>query len=84
MFEPVAGALVAYAWLGGELSVPQVTGGAIVLAGILLAQQPAKSPQTAKNSILYKPASTARKVQKLSALQVGLVWLAGYGLPLTS
>jgi len=38
MFEPVAGALVAYAWLGEELSVPQVTGGAIVLAAILLAQ----------------------------------------------
>jgi drug/metabolite transporter (DMT)-like permease len=38
MFEPVAGALVAYAWLGEELSVPQVTGGAIVLVGILLAQ----------------------------------------------
>jgi drug/metabolite transporter (DMT)-like permease len=38
MFEPVAGALVAYAWLGEELSGAQVTGGAIVLAGILLAQ----------------------------------------------
>lgn len=38
MFEPVAGALVAYAWLGEALSGAQVTGGAIVLAGILLAQ----------------------------------------------
>lgn len=38
MFEPVAGALVAYAWLGEELSSVQLTGGAIVLAGILLAQ----------------------------------------------
>ena len=38
MFEPVAGAIVAYAWLGEELSAPQLTGGAIVLAGILLAQ----------------------------------------------
>jgi drug/metabolite transporter (DMT)-like permease len=38
MFEPVAGALVAYAWLGEGLSGPQVLGGAIVLAGILLAQ----------------------------------------------
>jgi drug/metabolite transporter (DMT)-like permease len=38
MFEPVAGALVAYGWLGEELSGLQVTGGAIVLAGILLAQ----------------------------------------------
>jgi drug/metabolite transporter (DMT)-like permease len=38
MFEPVAGALVAYAWLGESLSAPQLVGGAIVLAGILLAQ----------------------------------------------
>jgi drug/metabolite transporter (DMT)-like permease len=38
MFEPVAGALVAYAWLGEELSSLQITGGAIVLAGILIAQ----------------------------------------------
>jgi drug/metabolite transporter (DMT)-like permease len=38
MFEPVAGALVAYAWLGEELASVQLIGGAIVLAGILLAQ----------------------------------------------
>jgi drug/metabolite transporter (DMT)-like permease len=38
MFEPVAGALVAYAWLGEALSAAQLAGGAIVLAGILLAQ----------------------------------------------
>jgi drug/metabolite transporter (DMT)-like permease len=38
MFEPVAGALVAYAWLGEELTAVQLTGGAIVLTGILLAQ----------------------------------------------
>ncbi|MEK6275892.1 MAG: DMT family transporter [Actinomycetota bacterium] len=38
MFEPVAGALVAYAWLGESLSTVQLAGGAIVLTGILLAQ----------------------------------------------
>jgi drug/metabolite transporter (DMT)-like permease len=38
MFEPVAGALVAYAWLGERLSSVQLVGGAIVLARILLAQ----------------------------------------------
>ena len=38
MFEPVAGAIVAYAWLGESLTGVQLTGGAIVLAGILLAQ----------------------------------------------
>ena len=38
MFEPVAGALVAYAWLGERLSSVQLVGGAIVLSGILLAQ----------------------------------------------
>ena len=38
MFEPVAGALVAYAWLGESLSALQLAGGAIVLTGIVLAQ----------------------------------------------
>ena len=38
MFEPVAGALVAYALLGESLTGTQFVGGAIVLAGILLAQ----------------------------------------------
>jgi drug/metabolite transporter (DMT)-like permease len=38
MFEPVAGALVAYAWLGESLSSTQLAGGTIVLAGIILAQ----------------------------------------------
>ena len=38
MFEPVAGAIVAYAWLGESLTGVQLTGGAIVLVGILLAQ----------------------------------------------
>jgi drug/metabolite transporter (DMT)-like permease len=38
MFEPVAGALVAYALLGESLSTAQLVGGAIVLAGIFLAQ----------------------------------------------
>jgi drug/metabolite transporter (DMT)-like permease len=38
VFEPVAGALVAYAWLGESLSAAQLTGGAVVLGGILLAQ----------------------------------------------
>lgn len=38
MFEPVAGALVAYALLGESLTELQLVGGAIVLAGILLAQ----------------------------------------------
>jgi drug/metabolite transporter (DMT)-like permease len=38
MFEPVAGALVAYAWLAESLTAVQLTGGAIVLTGILLAQ----------------------------------------------
>jgi drug/metabolite transporter (DMT)-like permease len=37
MFEPVAGALVAYAWLGESLSAAQLAGGAVVLTGILLA-----------------------------------------------
>ena len=38
MFEPVAGALVAWAWLGESLTTAQLIGGAIVLTGILLAQ----------------------------------------------
>ena len=38
MLEPVAGTLVAYAWLGESLGAVQAAGGAVVLAGILLAQ----------------------------------------------
>jgi drug/metabolite transporter (DMT)-like permease len=38
MLEPVAGAVVAYAWLDETLGAVQLTGGAIVLTGIFLAQ----------------------------------------------
>ncbi len=38
MLEPVAAALVAYAWLGESFGAQQLAGGAIVLAGIVLAQ----------------------------------------------
>ena len=38
MLEPVAGTIVAYAWLGEELAAVQLMGGAVVLAGIVLAQ----------------------------------------------
>jgi drug/metabolite transporter (DMT)-like permease len=36
--EPVAGALVAYVWLDQRLTATQLAGGAVVLAGIMLAQ----------------------------------------------
>ena len=39
MSEPVAGAAVAWAWLGQALTSVQITGGAIVLAGVALAQK---------------------------------------------
>jgi drug/metabolite transporter (DMT)-like permease len=38
MFEPVAATVVAWLWLGEELGTGQLGGGALVLAGILLAQ----------------------------------------------
>ena len=38
MIEPVLGAVVAYAWLDETLGAQQLVGGAIVLAGIVLAQ----------------------------------------------
>ncbi|MGH3001785.1 MAG: EamA family transporter [Gaiellaceae bacterium] len=38
MLEPVAGALVAWAWLDESLSGVQLAGAAVVLAGIVLAQ----------------------------------------------
>lgn len=38
MLEPVAAAFVAWLWLGESLGPEQLTGGAIVLAGIVLAQ----------------------------------------------
>jgi drug/metabolite transporter (DMT)-like permease len=37
-FEPVAAAIVAWAWLGEALTAVQIAGGAVVLAGILLAE----------------------------------------------
>lgn len=38
MLEPVVATVVAWAWLGEELGPEQLAGGAVVLAGILLAQ----------------------------------------------
>jgi drug/metabolite transporter (DMT)-like permease len=38
MFEPVAAAIVAWAWLGESLGTPQLLGGIVVLAAIFLAQ----------------------------------------------
>ena len=38
MLEPVLAALVAYAWLGEELTGPQIIGALLVLAGVGLAQ----------------------------------------------
>ncbi len=37
-FEPVAAAVVAWVWLGESLDAAQLAGGAVVLAGIVLAQ----------------------------------------------
>jgi drug/metabolite transporter (DMT)-like permease len=38
MVEPVAATVVAWLWLGEALGAPQLAGGALVLAGIVLAQ----------------------------------------------
>jgi len=38
MVEPVLAGLVAYAWLGEEISAEQIAGGILVLAAIVLAQ----------------------------------------------
>ena len=38
MLEPVLASVVAYAWLGESLGVEQLVGGAVVLAGVALAQ----------------------------------------------
>jgi len=38
MFEPVVASAVAWAWLGESLVAVQIVGGAVVLAGIVLAQ----------------------------------------------
>jgi drug/metabolite transporter (DMT)-like permease len=38
MLEPVAGAIVAWAWLGESLDSLQLAGAAVVLAAIVLAQ----------------------------------------------
>jgi drug/metabolite transporter (DMT)-like permease len=47
MFEPVAATLVAFLWLDEALSGLQLVGGALVLAGILLAQTAREEPGTA-------------------------------------
>jgi drug/metabolite transporter (DMT)-like permease len=38
MFEPVAGTVIAYAWLEEALSAPQLLGAVVVLSGICIAQ----------------------------------------------
>jgi len=38
MVEPVAASLVAYLWLGEQLQVVQLVGGAVVLVGVVLAE----------------------------------------------
>ncbi|HKP09562.1 MAG TPA: DMT family transporter, partial [Gaiella sp.] len=38
MIEPVLAGVVAYAWLGEEISAGQLIGGLLVLAAIVLAQ----------------------------------------------
>jgi len=38
MLEPVAASVVAFAWLGESLGTPQLVGGLVVLAGIVVAQ----------------------------------------------
>jgi drug/metabolite transporter (DMT)-like permease len=38
MFEPVAGTVIAYAWLEEALSAPQLLGAVVVLSGISIAQ----------------------------------------------
>ena len=44
MLEPVIATVVAWAWLGQSLSAPQVLGGAVVLAGVALAQAATSTP----------------------------------------
>jgi drug/metabolite transporter (DMT)-like permease len=43
-WEPVAGALVAWAWLGERLTATQAAGGVLVLTGILVAETAAGRP----------------------------------------
>jgi drug/metabolite transporter (DMT)-like permease len=50
MSEPVAGAAIAWAWLGQALTAVQITGGAIVLAGVALAQQATATRATAERA----------------------------------
>ena len=38
MLEPVVAAVVAYAWLGEELTAVQVVGALLVLGGVAIAQ----------------------------------------------
>jgi drug/metabolite transporter (DMT)-like permease len=50
MSEPVAASIVAWAWLGQTLGAAQIAGGAVVLAGIGLAQTARPRPPTRPSS----------------------------------
>ena len=38
MVEPVAASVVAFWWLGEQLGIVQIVGGAVVLVGVVLAE----------------------------------------------
>jgi drug/metabolite transporter (DMT)-like permease len=44
LIEPLTAAILGWAWLGEALTVPQAIGGAIVLAGIIVARRANPSP----------------------------------------
>jgi drug/metabolite transporter (DMT)-like permease len=56
MFEPVAATIVAYLWLDEALSGVQLVGGALVLAGILLAQSARETSAGAAGQVRVRPA----------------------------
>jgi drug/metabolite transporter (DMT)-like permease len=68
MVEPVGAALLAWAWFGESLAAVQILGGAVVLAGILLAQtartQTART-QTAHVTTVTRHAGRAERVRRI-------------------
>jgi drug/metabolite transporter (DMT)-like permease len=44
MLEPVAASVVAFLWLGEDLALVQILGGAVVLVGVVLAETARRSP----------------------------------------
>ena len=79
MLEPVLAAVIAYAWLGEELTGTQIAGAILVLVGVLAKGQPPRTPsvvETPPAEIALGPATSGPTVVLDDQLALKLVALA--------